>query len=847
MRLKLLLLPAITMLAVSTGLCSTIDLANPGFEDGTTSPVGWGTAGSGTYNWVTGSAGVSVHRGLHALSIAGAVAGGAVNMRWVQLSTSYFTLAPTQQLSLSAWIKGSTDWDLAKDGYRFQIEYLDGSNAIVGSWASSSGGVNLLSSTSWTQYTQTSAAAPTGTVKARISLVFGRLSGSTSTSPVVTFDDISAFVAGSAVNNAYPEPFPSWTSTDITNQRAAAQALLTTLANAGNGTAASPVNITIAPGDYRFDVVPYNQVKLTSRSYLHITATGVRFWFDPFLKDASNSSTYGLSLVLCNNVTIDGLTIDYTKTPYVQGIVSSIDTATGAVTFALEPGFTDPTTVPTAESTPIVAGGKILFFDANGMQIPTLLDYPCSCCVITANSGGTYTVIPQGGLTMYGRTGAEITSTFMNPGAPARVAIAARRWRHAVILDRSVACQLSNVTVYSSPQMGLSEQNGNGTSNSYTGCKVVPRPNTDRLLSSNADGFHSLGMSSGPQVQNCEIAYTGDDIMNIHGLLSYVYSVDSSNLVTLGSQITPDLAAPTTIRFYSQPYLKPKYDPANVGGDFNVAASPAPIGVTSSTDAQLKAVNKSMPSNGFAGAFQTFLGYPVAPLTRLTVDQNPGPTGADVWLGDIAMKRSNIGAGASVQNNYFHDCFSRGIIISGENSTVSGNYLYNIGTCSISISPSIRFMEGPYSRNMTVTGNIIENNGWTSNTCIDPNTALIGAITVTGDALFGTRPHPRSAEHSNITITNNTIINSRNCGIFVTDVTTGTVSGNTIQNPYYGGTIDAGAGWKKLDFDPAPNVGICVADSDHLTVSSNTVTSTSPAPTVAPFGSYGWLTNFVGP
>jgi hypothetical protein len=832
-------------------------VANAGFETGTTAPANWSTSGGGTFTWVTGTAGNQVHSGTEAISISGAVAGGAVNMRWLQLSANAEPVNPGEVMQVSAWIKGSSDWDLAHDGYRFVVEFLNASNALVGTWNSGGSGVNLLSAVNtWDQYTLTSTPAPAGAVSAKLSLFFGRTSGSKSGAPAVTFDDVIAY----ALNLAYPEPIASWTATDIANQETAAQNLIATVLAAADGTATKPTVITVAPGDYRFDTDAANTFLLFDRHYLTIQATGATFWFNPFYKTPSGGRCYGIDIGSCDHVSITGVTVDYTVTGYSQGRVTAINSTTGAITFALDPGFSPPDTVPMDETQAIAVGGKIMFATSNTCATfnRTLLDYVASSPGVVDNSDGTYTVTPVGKAIMFGgRTTGQMNQEFLNPAAPAYVILSARKWDHAIELNGSTNTQLTGVTVYASPQMGISEQEGIGGCNTYSGCSVIPRPSTSRILSSNADAFHSTAMSQGPNIQNCEFGWSGDDLMNIHGLISYVYALDAStNGLTLVTQLMPDLAAPDTIRFYTQSYLKPLVYPDL---DFNVLTSPAPAGVTDPQDSTLIAANQYLYDNGYGTTFTSFLfpyssnGTPTAPLSEFSVDQDPATFGAGVGAGCLAMKRGQIGEGAVIKNNYFHDTVCRGIILNSENGLIESNQLSRVGICSILLAPDLRGMEGPYSRGTIIENNTVSWNGFSSLKSIDSQNVMIGAITVTGDALFGTQQSPPSAEHSNIQILNNQIIDPVACGIFVSDVTTGTVSGNTITDPYYFGTGqtygDGPVGWKTLGaggqalyFNTGiyPYFGICVADSAYLTVEDNTTTSAPPAPTIGPFQSYGW-------
>jgi len=568
-----------------------------------------------------------------------------------------------------------------------------------------------------------------------------------------------------------------------------------------------------------------------------------------------NSPIFGLFLNNCQYVTLDGGTIDTLVTAFAQGGNISINTqantpSSGAITFTPDPNFTSPVTsysVPGGLTAPIIYDGKILFFDGNGNLIPTLLDYPTNQCPITSNNNGTYTVIPRGNLTMYGNGASQATLINATPGA--RVVFTARQWGHAVFLDLCAGCAITNLNVFGSGQMGIGEQLGSATvaaGNTYTNCNVMARPNTTRLIASNADGFHSTAMPVGPTVEYCDIGNTGDDIMNIHGFISEVYATGSSGSVSILTQLSPaDLSGGTTVRFYSLPYLKPLVAPGASTEDFTLTSTPTAI--TDSTNSTFINANNSLPSNGLGFLFADFLGYPQSPVIQFSVNNDVSPAGANVVQGDVAMKRSRIGAGSVVQSNYFHDCFARGVIMNSENGTISNNYISNIGTCSIRVSPDVIALEGPFSRNLTISNNTILANGGSSLTAVASTNSLIGAITITADVRTGTRAAPQSAEHQNITVTGNTITNAAACAIFMSDVTTGTISNNIISNPYFYGAIPAsgsttlqGVGYKVLNFTPPPNYAIVTADSQSLTIQNNTVTNLPTGVGAIPATPYGW-------
>jgi hypothetical protein len=878
-------------------------LANPGFETETQSqsgvtPADWGTLNTGNtvLTYITsGTPNTPVHSGSSAVSISNVSAGDLGTACWVQLSNSWETVSPGEAVQVSAWVKGGNNsnnsWQPANDGYQFGVDFMGTNNKLISHWQSGGGSINtLMAANTWYLCSQTSPPAPVGTASARVSLYFGRLSSSTSSNSFITFDDLSVF----ALNLAYPEPIASWTQDQIAAQEGlqetpteGAQYVMSVVNGTNSGTSATDPNvISIPEGDYRFDTPQANTFAITGKNNITIQGqgAGAHFWFNPF----SGDNQFGISLNQCDHIVINNVTIDYTVTPYCQGKVTAIDTSTGAITFAPDPGFTIPTDA-------IVDGGKIYFFTTNygGAFIPTFLDH-VSDNSVRANSDGTYTVLPLMGTTMYGngRPTTSITSTFVG----SYVTLAARNLPSAVALNGCTNVTLNGVTVYASPQMGFTDgqnhyanlpsQTGGG--NSYINCNVVPRPNTFRILSTNADAFHCTAVATGPTVEGCEFGWPGDDTMNIHGYINVVENSPQEFDIAMITQFVPDLASGCLIDFYnlydpngptkikySQPISYPNQD-------FTVQAQPVP-----SPSPGTSANNSALATDNIA----SFIGSaplatpPVyAPISKFTIESELSV--GNITVGTLAMKRSQIDAGSQIIGNYFHDTAGRGIILNSEgtptaNSLIENNTVSNVGTCSILVSPDLGAMEGPYSRNITIEDNTINANGASGLISSNGGNAMIGAITVTGDISYGTIytasspgiATPFAAEHQNITIANNTINNPVACGIFVSDVTNGTIYGNAITNPYCTGETPLYANgpvgktvWGSVSFAPAtsssaamftniansyfgsgvpPCVAISLADCSNLTLPTtvNRLSKNTVMPTTSTlYGSYGWFT-----
>jgi len=62
--------------------------------------------------------------------------------------------------------------------------------------------------------------------------------------------------------------------------------------------------------------------------------------------------------------------------------------------------------------------------------------------------------------------------------------------------------------------MGFHENFGGG-GHIYRRVKIVRKPGSRGLMSLNADGFHSYALEQGPTLEDSEIAFTGDDFLNL--------------------------------------------------------------------------------------------------------------------------------------------------------------------------------------------------------------------------------------------------------------------------------------------------------------------------------------------
>merc|ERR1712032_861485 len=72
-----------------------------------------------------------------------------------------------------------------------------------------------------------------------------------------------------------------------------------------------------------------------------------------------------------------------------------------------------------------------------------------------------------------------------------------------------------DVTIHAGGNMGFLERYGAG-GHIYRRVAITRKPGSDGLMALNADGFHSASVGVGATIEDSEIAFTGDDILNTH-------------------------------------------------------------------------------------------------------------------------------------------------------------------------------------------------------------------------------------------------------------------------------------------------------------------------------------------
>ena len=214
----------------------------------------------------------------------------------------------------------------------------------------------------------------------------------------------------------------------------------------------------------------------------------------------------GISLIDSTNTVLKNFTIDFTQLPFTQVSVISVDPSQRQVRFQVPPGWQHPS----AFNTPLNASGNAelvyVFIFRNGQPAPGLSRMQAQrpfgedrfALVNTGSAWETAAILAR-----------------IKPGDIA--VLTARGVGEPVRVDRGEGITLQNIKIFSSGINGLSV--GESAHTLVERVYVMPRPGTDRLISSNADGITLSQPGDGNTVRLSRSVRTLDDGFSPHTLI----------------------------------------------------------------------------------------------------------------------------------------------------------------------------------------------------------------------------------------------------------------------------------------------------------------------------------------
>lgn len=328
---------------------------------------------------------------------------------------------------------------------------------------------------------------------------------------------------------------------------------------------------------------------------------------------------------------------------------------------------------------------------------------------------------------------------------------------HCITVSNSTNVTFDKTNIYGAGGMAFCVFGAGTKYIQWVNCKITKDPRRDDVhVSSTADGLHLIKCGGYINIQNCEIAYQGDDAINIGTVCGVVEEVKDKHTAVI-----------------------------RVGGDSKFACSVGDkLQVRTNEFKKLNGVELTVTSiqPGIDSSYSTITFKEELP---------------DGFNANYIVSNPAIGNGHFlIKNNYFHDNRARGIVLSSGYGTVEGNRIVRTQLGGIRIGCDIRrnsWQEGAGVDKVTIRNN-------TFDSCnITYKWYEWAALSVTNSLYQQTLRYPAV---TNLTVTGNTFINTPSYAITLQNVQNATIDRNTVKNPgTLAGTSDSTRGSILLDTD----------------------------------------------
>jgi len=299
---------------------------------------------------------------------------------------------------------------------------------------------------------------------------------------------------------------------------------------------------------------------------------------------------------------------------------------------------------------------------------------------------------------------------------------------------------IRNVDVYSSGAIGVHLDTVSNATVDHV--RVMPRPGTDRLIGANADGIHLSYALANNLVTRCYVSRSIDDAIAINSpFLAFVSQQTGARQVRL-------------LRNFSSIF---------------------PNGLAVSFVSTLTA--GMLPGGHILSQDPPYADPPTQNSTNVALDQDL--PSLQKGFGMIYADQQDRGAGSVIQDNIIEDVFSaRGIYLGGVSGVlVQRNIIRRTNGGAIVAHEDVSsYPVGP-NRDLQIVNNIVEHAIGPAAVGTGVLAAIASIFVVSTDLNFN---FVSGAPNSNITIANNYILNSGRGGIWVSNLSGGTVEGNTI-------------------------------------------------------------------
>ncbi len=396
--------------------------------------------------------------------------------------------------------------------------------------------------------------------------------------------------------------------------------------------------VKLPPGTYRMEADPRNpgdsHLAMRDVKNLEVDGTGVTLLIGDFV------SLPGISLYNCKAVTLKGITIDAAAPVFSQGKVTKIAEDHSFYEIEIDPAYLLDLALVREKGRP-----ASVFDPQTRMWKVGVPDFYLKELEEVAPRVWRLHLKDH------------VQPRPVQPGDPVAIPLFGLP---AVTARHSEDLTYDGITVYAAGAMAFHEDNGEGNTR-IVNCKVTRKPGTERLLSTNADGFWSGSMRKGPTVLNSTFQFMHDDGINVHGKVAKILAVD-------GKRVDLDSAAKKSYR-------------RNDTALFLDGTTGSLIGERTVTDSD---------------------GTDEAPQIKVSDPAGLKP-------GCLVVNLNHCGQGFRVEGCHFGPIRGNGLILRSWNGVVCNNRIEF--TANNGIQLAWDKTEGPFPRHIEISGNTIHHTG----------------------------------------------------------------------------------------------------------------------------------------
>tara|TARA_Y100001970_G_C14254917_1_gene874544 strand:- start:6090 stop:7844 length:1755 start_codon:yes stop_codon:yes gene_type:complete len=442
-------------------------------------------------------------------------------------------------------------------------------------------------------------------------------------------------------------------------------ALVKALSSAKN-LAPKPVTILMDEGRYEFLTLGNDQHKSHIQIYgfSDLTIRGKGPQTELIMSD---SKADGIVINSSSAVRIEQLSIDYQPLPYTQGSVVVANEKDRTFDIQIDEGFNSPLT----ENLVTQKGRKTrayLFRPSDNKLTSRFSDqYPLK---VDGNLEKRLEKTSDGNYRFFSVN--SVTHDFVGY----KVVVVGRSRYDAIKVNDSSKVTINAVDIYSSPSTGFKIRNSVGRT-IVSNSRIIPKPNSERLLSTNADGLHAKFNRAPIILKNSHMEAMGDDGVNIGGAYQGIYKQLADNILLV------------------EPHRTLKKDDT-------ITVTNRKTGVVKSV-AIIKEVER--------------VSYDERDLMKLTLKSSVKSVitvndGAAVDDSDQITSINTTGQNSLIMNNRFKNIRGRGIMLHGEYSIVKGNHFASFRGPGVVIGPDFWWGESSSASHSIIKDNTFDDIYW---------------------------------------------------------------------------------------------------------------------------------------